>query len=95
MKKSAASREEDVRPAAREQRIPPATVGGIGRALFGPHWQAPLARAMKVAEQAMRRWTNDGVPASHAEDLREILAARAKEIQGVLKELEEFGGDKK
>ena len=70
--------------------IPSATVADIGRAIFGPHWQVPLAKALKVQDQMVRRWTNDGCPAPLMKNLRTILEARATEIQRVLKVLEEF-----
>ncbi len=73
--------------------IPPATVAAAGRTLFGSHWQSPLAKALKVHDQVMRRWTNDGCPASHAAALEELLRDRAVEIGQVLKNLAMFETD--
>ena len=70
--------------------IPPTTIAEIGRAIFGPHWQAPLARAMKVQEQVVRRWTNDGCPVMLHTKLHDLLNERVADIHRVLGELETF-----
>lgn len=70
--------------------IPPDVLAEIGRATFGSHWQEPLAKALKVQSQAVRRWTNDGCPALSLGALRVILESRAAEISRILKVLDEF-----
>lgn len=34
----------------------PADLAAAGAALYGPHWQAELARRLGVADRTMRRW---------------------------------------
>lgn len=34
----------------------PAQLATIGRALYGPEWQTPLADALGVADRTVRRW---------------------------------------
>lgn len=70
--------------------IPPATVAAIGRAIFGAHWQSPFAKALKVQDQTMRRWTNDGCPLSLVGAMRTLLQDRAGEIGVALTSLAEF-----
>ena len=70
--------------------IPSNIVASIGRAVFGSHWQAPLAKALKIQDQTMRRWTNDGCPASIAATLRTILKERELEIGNALVSLSQF-----
>lgn len=70
--------------------IPSNIVGNIGRAVFGTHWQAPLAKALKVQDQTMRRWTNDGCPVTAVATLRTILKEREIEIGKALVSLAQF-----
>lgn len=74
--------------------IPPLAVAETGRALFGPVWQMSLAKAMKVQDQAMRRWTNDGCPTDMAPRMRQLLAARAEEISRAILTLDEYPQEK-
>lgn len=60
--------------------ISPQVLADIGRAAFGVQWQPQLARALKVPEQHIRRWTNDGAPVDNLSKLRLILDARTEEI---------------
>jgi hypothetical protein len=71
--------------------IPPNALAEIGRAVFGQHWQGPLARALKVHDRTVRRWTNDGCPSDLTGQLRAILEERQKEIHRALGALAEFG----
>ncbi len=64
--------------------IPPETIADIGRAIYGPIWQGALAKALKVQEQTVRRWTNDGAPAEIAVPMRLLLAEREADVQRVL-----------
>lgn len=49
----------------------------IGRALYGEHWQAPLARDLGVNRESIRRWLNGSSPFGPAHgawrDLRTVL----------------------
>ncbi len=60
--------------------ISPQVLADIGRAAFCVQWQPQLARALKVPEQHIRRWTNDGAPVDNLAKLRLILDARTEEI---------------
>ncbi|HYD18645.1 MAG TPA: hypothetical protein VEF76_09215 [Patescibacteria group bacterium] len=60
--------------------IPAQVVADIGRAAFGQQWQPQLARAMKVPEQSVRRWTNDGCPVDMLAKFRKLLDERQVEI---------------
>lgn len=60
--------------------ISPQVLADIGRAAFGVQWQPQLARALKVPEQHIRRWTNDGAPVDNLAKLRLILSDRTDEI---------------
>lgn len=62
------------------ESIPPHILTDIGRAVFGQHWQGPLARILKVHDRTLRRWANDGCPLEMTEQLRAILEERQKEI---------------
>lgn len=68
--------------------IPSALVASTGRAIFGAHWQAQLAKTLRVHDQTMRRWTNDGCPTAMVEHLRVVLKERAEEIARALRDLE-------
>lgn len=74
--------------------IPPVAVAETGRALFGPVWQISLAKAMKVQDQVMRRWTNDGCPKDMGPRMRQLLSARAEEISRAMASLEEYPEEK-
>jgi hypothetical protein len=72
--------------------IPSQILADIGRAVFGQHWQVPLAKALKVHDRTLRRWANDGGPLELTDPLRVILEERQKEIHhalGALAELRE------
>ena len=69
-----------------------ADIANIGRAAFGQQWQPQMARALKVADQAVRRWTNDGCPTDMLPRLRQMLADRAGEITTIEHALEKYDG---
>jgi hypothetical protein len=71
--------------------IPPNILSDIGRAVFGQHWQVPLAKALKVHDRTLRRWANDGGPLELTDPLRVILEDRQKEIHHALGALAEMG----
>jgi hypothetical protein len=75
--------------------ITPKILSAAGRTLFGSLWQSPLAKALKVHDQVMRRWTNDGCPAMHAPTLDRLLRERAEEISQVLASLAAFDAAEK
>ncbi|MDF3025624.1 MAG: hypothetical protein K0R10_2985 [Alphaproteobacteria bacterium] len=70
--------------------ISPQVLADIGRAAFGVQWQPQLARALKVPEQHIRRWTNDGAPVDNLSKLRLILDGRTEEISRMAKQLDEY-----
>ena len=55
-----------------------AELAKIGRALFGPRWQTPVAACLGVSDRTVRRWAAGGaVPHDAAETLRALkIAAR-------------------
>lgn len=70
--------------------ISPQVLADIGRAAFGVQWQPQLARALKVPEQHIRRWTNDGAPVDTLAKLRLILTDRTDEITRMAKQLDVY-----
>lgn len=68
--------------------IPSAIVASTGRAIFGSHWQAQLAKTLRIHDQTMRRWTNDGAPSEISKQLRAVLKERAEEITQALQKLD-------
>jgi hypothetical protein len=54
----------------------------IGEALYGEHWQSPLARDLAVAVRTVQRWAagSRAIPASLWPQAECLLAARAREI---------------
>lgn len=75
------------------ESIPAQILADIGRAVFGQHWQVPLAKALKVHDRTLRRWANDGGPLELTDPLRLILEERQKEIRLALGALAEMGGE--
>lgn len=73
------------------ESIPAHILADIGRAVFGQHWQVPLAKTLKVHDRTLRRWANDGGPLELTEQLRIILEDRQKEIHRALGALAEMG----
>jgi hypothetical protein len=67
-----------------------ADIASIGRATFGQQWQPQMATALKVADQVVRRWTNDGCPTDMLPRLRQMLADRAVAISNAEHSLEKY-----
>ncbi len=65
-------------------------IADIGRAAFGVQWQPQLARALKVPDQSVRRWTNDGAPVEVLAKLRVLLKDRAEEITRMAQQLDAY-----
>lgn len=72
--------------------ISPQDVADTGRAAYGQQWQPQMARALRLSDQAIRRWTNDGCPSDMLPALRGLLHTRAMEISKVEQELEKYDG---
>jgi hypothetical protein len=72
--------------------ISPQDVADTGRAAFGQQWQPQMARALRLSDQAIRRWTNDGCPVDMLSALRGLLHGRAMEISKAEQELEKYDG---
>ena len=53
-------------------------------------WQPQLARALKVPDQSVRRWTNDGAPVDTLAKLRTLLTDRAEEITRMADQLDAY-----
>lgn len=64
----------------------PAEFERIGRALYGEHWQSPIARDLGVTYRSLRRWMTGErrLPSRLADDLRVLLNARAGQITKLL-----------
>jgi len=58
-----------------------------GEALYGPHWQRELARALHVNERTMRRWVSGETnpPNSINSDLLLLLHERKRQLETILK----------
>jgi hypothetical protein len=54
----------------------------IGEALYGPHWQAIMARSLEITERAIRRWLAqiNPVPQGVQDELGRRLQERAEQI---------------
>lgn len=57
-----------------------------GEALFGPHWQSPLARALGMSDRHMRRLASGEAPITEgmAADIRRLLAERRATIDTLI-----------
>ncbi len=57
-----------------------------GEALYGPLWQAAIARDLGVAKRTVQRWAGGYTtpPASLPEELRELLRKRLGVIEALL-----------
>lgn len=61
----------------------------IGEALYGPNWQAPLARDLGVRDQTVRRWrAGSAMPEGLQADLRALLTHTIEQQKGALAALE-------
>jgi hypothetical protein len=61
----------------------------IGQLLFGPDWQAPLARALNINTRTVQRWaTGEAAPKGDLRaDLAPVADARVQELQKLADEL--------
>lgn len=64
-----------------------------GEAMYGPRWQAELARDLSVSDRTMRRWVADtsAVPAGLYTDLLRLTQERATELDVLAGRLKELG----
>lgn len=60
----------------------PANLAIAGLALYGPRWQAEMARALGVSRRTVVRWVAGeyAIPNRTADKLTELLAARRLEL---------------
>ena len=60
-----------------------------GEALYGPHFQRELSKALGVAERTMRRWQlgEFQIPPGIRAELAALVVKRQRELQALLKEL--------
>ena len=58
-------------------------------ALYDPHWQNALARALDINERTVRRWASGEapVPIGVWNDISEIIAERVTELRDLRKTL--------
>lgn len=59
-----------------------AVLGAAGTALFGEHWQRPLARALGCDDRRVRRWASDPtlIPPEAWTAIAELLRMRARQL---------------
>jgi hypothetical protein len=64
-----------------------------GEALYGPRWQAELARDLGVADRTIRRWVagTSEVPQGLYVDLLRLTQERAAQLDGLAARLRELG----
>lgn len=69
----------------------PETLRHIGAALYGPSWQAELAKALGVNDRTMRRWLTGEtpIPKGIGADLLPICGQRLDELEAVFDQLEQ------
>lgn len=60
-----------------------------GEALYGPRWQADLARDLSVSDRTVRRWVAESheVPDGVYVDLRRLCSERAAGLKDLIGEL--------
>lgn len=62
----------------------------VGRSLYGPHWQADLAREMGISSQIVRRWmSTKNVPATTMARLEKLCSTRAQALEALRQKLED------
>jgi hypothetical protein len=68
----------------------PGNFSEIGKALFGPNWQKPLADSLGVAERNVRRWAKGEypVPTGLGPDLIRIFQSRIKRMNFFVSDLQ-------
>lgn len=61
----------------------------VGEALYGPRWQADIARDIQVADRTVRRWAAGAnkVPMSVLTELRAVCRERILILQDVIDRL--------
>jgi hypothetical protein len=64
------------------------TLPAIGIALYGEHWQAPMARFLRVSDRTVRRWVlgEHPVPAGAMDELTDQLRQQHARIAALLDE---------
>jgi hypothetical protein len=69
---------------------PTITIADIGVELYGGCWQTELAKALNVTDRTVRRWAaGKGVPRDVELVLAQLATARAKQLRGLAKFLED------
>lgn len=70
----------------------PALLAAAGTLLYGPEWQAPMARDLDVADRTVRRWAagQSRVPPGVADDLAGRLDAHATRLRAVPRQCREL-----
>lgn len=60
-----------------------------GEALFGPQWQAELARTLDVADRTIRRWVSGefNIPESVGGELKRLLKDHGLAIAAIRRKL--------
>ena len=66
----------------------PDILARTGEALFGIDWKNPLAEALQVNSNTLRRWMNKGqeIPEGIADDLVDLIDSRTAQLVGVRNE---------
>jgi hypothetical protein len=67
-------------------RLSAADLGVLGRYLYGPRWQAQLARELGVSRQLVVYWVGGKRPVSELQSRRIAMAARRRHDERVLRE---------
>lgn len=63
------------------------TLRAFGAALYGPHWQREIARALDVNERSVRRWAAGDFqpPATILPELLDLARARIVELETLIR----------
>ncbi len=66
--------------------VRPEELSDAGRALYGDHWQSPLARDLHVTDRTVRRWVagESTIPAEAERGIRSALEQRLETIGGMV-----------
>lgn len=64
-----------------------------GEALYGPRWQAELARALDVSDRTVRRWAagTQDLPRGAYTDLLRLTQERARQLDSLAGKLRGLG----
>lgn len=72
----------------------PDTLADIGRALYGERWQSPLAEALGINRETLRRWLTGSshLPSDHGvwNDLRDVVREAAAAHHAIASQLTEI-----